>query len=404
MEGGAAKLRDSGLASDMKQPKEEAAVGALQADAAEPHAVAQNPEEDKGAVVGAAKLAVPAAYHENNRANPVAPGGESHKQSELGARGVPLRKEIPVDHQPAPQNDQIAQMKDEESNLHKEKLRRDQLEKERMEKEQLEADLKEKIAREQEMHNEQAEKIDKELQARLEREQLERERQDKLAREREEIANKERVDREVRARVEKERLDRERREKLERERAAQEKLAQEKAAEERRQQEKQKADNEVLERVRKEKEVEEVRERLAQLEQAGEAKNAGNAVQGAQREDNEALKKGGRDLKVNVAAQADPREGVEDWAIKAEAHPQGSHEKMRDQGEMDLRRRRRALGPKEDEGPPEKPRVPRGVHRLEPLLELGGPDLHVALEEQLLAGAMVHSRQIKQTSEDKEVK
>lgn len=38
-------------------------------------------------------------------------------------------------------------------------------------------------------------------------------------------------------------------------------------------------------------------------------------------------------------------------------------------------------------------------HGLEPLLELGGSDLHKALGEQLLAEAMVHSRQIKQASE-----
>uniref|UniRef100_A0A671TX24 Solute carrier family 38 member 10 n=1 Tax=Sparus aurata TaxID=8175 RepID=A0A671TX24_SPAAU len=101
------------------------------------------------------------------------------------------------------------------------------------------------------------------------------------------------------------------------------------------------------------------------------------------------------------AAQADPREGVEDRAVKVGAHPQGSHEKARDQGEMDLRRRRRALGPGEAGGPPKETRAVPG---LEPLLELGGSDLHAALEEQLLAGAMVHSRQIKQASEDKGAK
>uniref|UniRef100_A0A671TWZ1 Solute carrier family 38 member 10 n=1 Tax=Sparus aurata TaxID=8175 RepID=A0A671TWZ1_SPAAU len=158
------------------------------------------------------------------------------------------------------------------------------------------------------------------------------------------------------------------------------------------------SDNEILERARKEKNAEEARERQAQLERAVEAKKV---AQGAEREDGEALKNGGRDLKEKAAAQADPREGVEDRAVKVGAHPQGSHEKARDQGEMDLRRRRRALGPGEAGGPPKETRAVPG---LEPLLELGGSDLHAALEEQLLAGAMVHSRQIKQASEDKGAK
>uniref|UniRef100_A0A8C4H6G3 Solute carrier family 38 member 10 n=1 Tax=Dicentrarchus labrax TaxID=13489 RepID=A0A8C4H6G3_DICLA len=221
-------------------------------------------------------------------------------------------------------------------------------------------------------------------------------------------AEKERIEKEVQARVEKERLERERKEKLareqelEKERAVKQKLAQEKAAEARLQQEIQQADNEILDRVRKEKNAEEARERLAQLEGAAEAAKAIKPAPGGEREDIEALKKGGRDLKEKVAVEVDPREGVQDGAVKAEARPQGSHEKIRDQGEMDLRRRRRALGPREAGEPPEKTGVPRGVPRLEPLLELGGSDLHAALEEQLLAGAVVHSRQIKQASEDEE--
>lgn len=410
MEGGAAKPKDSGLASDMKQPKEAAEAGAPQAGVAEPHAVAQNQAQagDKGAEVGDTKVA---AYKEDDLANPAAPGGESHKQSELGARGVPLGKKKP--------DEQIAQLKDEESSLDKEKEKIKNLKRERIEKEvqarleeQLERERQEKLAREQELEKERAERerIEKEVQVRLAKEQLERERQEKLAKELEferERVEKERIEKEVQARVEKERLERERREKLareqelEKEREAKEKLAQEKAAEERRQQEMQKADNEILVRARKEKEAEEVRERLAQLQRAVEAKNA---AQGALREDGEALKKGGRDLKEKIGAPADPGEGADDGAIKAEAHPQGSQEKVRDQGEMDLRRRRRAVGPREDGGPLEKPRESRGVPGLEPLLELGGSDLHAALEERLLAGAMVHSRQIKQASVDKEAK
>ncbi|XP_044035686.1 putative sodium-coupled neutral amino acid transporter 10 isoform X3 [Siniperca chuatsi] len=441
MEGEAAKPKMSGLASDQKQPKEGAGAGAgaPQGGVAEPHSVAQNQAGDKAAEVGAPHVAVQAAYKEDGH---VAPGGESHKQTELGARGVPLGKKKPDDHQLVPQNDQVAQLKEEERSLDKEKekienLKKELIEKEvqaRLEKEHLEREIKENMAREQELEKERVERerIEKEVQARLERERkeklakeqelekervereriekevqarLERERKEKLAKEQE--LEMERIEKEVQARVEKERLERERREKLvkeqelEKKRAVKEKLAQEKAAEEKLQQDIQKADNEISERARKEKQAEEA---LAQLERAVEARNAGKAAQGAEREDGEALKNGGRDLKEKVAAQADTREGVEDGAIKAEAHPQGSHEKVRDQGEMDLRRRRRALGPREAGGPPEETGVSRGVPRLEPLLELGGSNLHAALEEKLLAGAMVHSRQIKQASEDERAK
>ncbi|XP_039990858.1 putative sodium-coupled neutral amino acid transporter 10 isoform X1 [Xiphias gladius] len=385
MEGG--KHKDSGLALDLKQPKEAAGAEdrAPQGGVVGPHAVAQNQAQagHKVAEAGAPKGAVPAAYKEDF---PVAPGGDSHKQNELGARGVPLGKKTTNDHQPVPQNDQVAQLKDEEGTLDKEK---------------------EKIG------NDKKQQIEKEVQARLEKEQFEREVKEKMAREREleeERVARERIEKEVQARLEKERLERERNEKLaeeqelEKDRAEEDKLAQQKAADERLQQEIKKADNEILERVRKEKEAEEAQERLAQLERVIEAQKAEKAAQGAEREDGQALKKGGRDLKEKVAAQADPGEGAEDGAVKAKAHPQGSHEKVRDQGEMDLRRRRRAVGPKEAGGPPEETGVSRGMPGLEPLLELGGSDLHAALEEQLLAGAMVHSRQIKQASEDEGAK
>lgn len=291
----------------------------------------------------------------------VPPAGESHKQNELGARGVPLVKKEPL-------NEQV----DEESHLDE---RNDKQHKEinvqvRLEKEQLEKEAKEKIAREQELEKA---KINKEMQAKLEQERLERERKELV---KEEELVKQRAEREVQARMEKERL--ERREPLERD-----------------QQEIQHTDNEIQERAKNEAEEEEAREKLAQLERV---KNDREAAQGAEMEDDGALKKGGRDLKEKVAAQADPRVGVEDGALRA--HPQGSQEKVRDQGGMDLRRKRRAVGPRAAEGPPETTGGSRGVPGLEPLLELGGSDLHAALEEQLLAGAMVHSRQIKEASED----
>ncbi len=362
MEGGAAKPKESGPVSDPKQPK--VGAGAQEGGAAEPNAAAQNQAQagDTGGDVGAPKVAVHVPHKEDDNA---AAGGESHKQSDLGARGVPLGKKRPDDGQPAPQNDLAAQLKDEERNLDKEK--------EKIEK--LEREIKEELAKQQELKKVQAEKerIEKEVQAMVEKQRLEREEREKLAREQEH----------------------------EKERALKKKLAQEKAAEERRQQEIHKAENEILERAVKKKDTEVARERPAQLEGAVEARNVGKNAEGVEREDGEALKKGGRDLKEKVAAEADPREGVEDQAVETKTQPQGSHEKLRDQGEMDLKRRRRELGPKEAGGPPEET---RGMPGLEPLLELGGSNLHAALEEQLLAGAMVHSRQIKQASEDKGAK
>ncbi|XP_060884847.1 solute carrier family 38 member 10 isoform X1 [Labrus mixtus] len=367
VEGGATKVKESGLASDMKQTKEEA--GAAQGVEDQPNALSPNQAQaaDQGAVAGDPK----AAYKEDGHE---AAGGEPHKQSELGARGVPLRKKGPVDHQPEPQNDQVAQLKDEERSVDKEKER---MEKEaRLEKEKHEMETKEKLNRELELEKARAEKerIEKEVQARVETQRLERERRERLAKEQE------------------------------LERAAKEKLAQEKAAaaaaEERLKQKMQQADNEIFER-KKEIKVEEAQEKLAQVDGDIAVRVV---AQGAEGEDGGALKSGGRDLKEKAAAQADPRERGEDLAVKANAQPQGSHEKVRDQGEMDLRRRRRALGPGEAEGVSEETGMSRGVPGLEPLLELGGSDLHAALEERLLAGAIVHSRQIKEASEDEGVK
>ncbi|XP_057682103.1 putative sodium-coupled neutral amino acid transporter 10 isoform X2 [Corythoichthys intestinalis] len=423
VDGGAAKPRDAGLGSDVQQPEE--AAGVEPADVKNPVQVA-----DKGAEV--VKLVLPAPYKENNPA-------ESHQQSELGARGVPLIRNIPEVHLPVAQNEPVAKVQNEEHKIDDEKdkmenkaqakleqlekkeeeveLEKQRAERERLEKEQQEKEEKEKLAEEQEKEekeklakereNEEKEKLAKERENE-EKEKLAKEREneekEKLAKEREkeekeklakeqERAQREKIEKEVQARVEKERLEREKREKLEKEKAQKEKLAQEKAAEERRQQI-EKVDSALVDRKEKE----------AQLEKAVEAQKGGNAAQGDLGEEGEALKKGGRDLKQKVAAQADPGEDGKDGPVKAQAGPGGSRENARDEGELDLRRRRRALGRGRDAEAPERPDVPRGVHGLEPLLELGGPDLHVALEEKLLAGAMVHSRQIKQTSEDQEIK
>ncbi|XP_071782807.2 putative sodium-coupled neutral amino acid transporter 10 isoform X2 [Centroberyx gerrardi] len=429
-EGGAAKPKDSAQASDPKQPKEPA--GAPQAGGAEPHVVPQNQAQagDKGAEAGAPKVAAPVAYKEDNQVNPVVVAGgaavpavESHKERELGARGVPLGQKRPDDGQPIPQNDQAALPKDGGRHLDREKetMERERLEKEKIEKDKIEKEVQARLEKERldrvEKEKADKERIEKEVQARLEKERLDRiekeriekEVQARLEKERLDRIEKERIEKEVQARVEKEREKREklaREEDLEKERAEKEKLVQKRAAkekaekeraEEKVRQEMQKADNE--ERVKKEKELEKTRERVAQLERAIEAKKAAEAARAAGEDDDEPLKKGGRDLKEKAAAQADPGEDPEDGAIKAEAQPQGSQEKVRDQGDTDLRRRRRALGPG---GLPEEAGASRGMPGLEPLLELGGSDLHAALEGQLLAGAMVHSRQIKQASEAEE--
>lgn len=379
---GAAKSKETNLASDPKPLKQIA--GALQGGGAEHHAN-QAKVGDNGADGGVLKADVHAAYKEDDLA------GDPLKQNELGARGVPLGKNVLV----GSQNDLVNEQRNLDLGMKKiENLLKEQVEREvqaRLEKEQVERQIEEKMARKEELERE---KIEKEVQARLEREKQDTERQEMLARQQleKELADKERVEKEVRARVEKERLEREKREKAE-------KLLQDKAAQN--QHVVYKADSEILEKVRKDRNAEEAQGRPGQPEQAIEDRNAERAAQEPKIEDGEALKKGGRDLKQEGAARADQREDMEDGALKAEAQPQGSHEKGRDQAESDLKRRRRALGAGEAVGLQEKT---GGVLGLEPLLSLGDSNLHAALEEQLLAGAMVHSRQIKQISKDKKLK
>ncbi|XP_063750140.1 putative sodium-coupled neutral amino acid transporter 10 isoform X1 [Eleginops maclovinus] len=368
-EGEAAKLKESDLESNVKQNKDSAGAGAVAvagagagavagagaragtgagtgAGAGEPHVLAQ--KQVQMAEVEIPKAAAQAAYKEDDH---VAPEKVTHKQKELGARGVPLGEKRPVGRQPVPQ---VAQVVEEERSLDKENERIEKQVQARIERER---EIKEKMAKEKL----EEEKIVKAVQDRVEKERLERERREKLAREQE-------LERAAKEKLEKE---------LEKERAAKEKLEQEKAAAERLQREMH--NNEIVEGVKMER-AEEARERKAQMED-------GKAAQG----EGEALKKGVRDLKEK------PQTDEEEGAVKAP--PPGSHEKVRGQGEMDLRRRRRAVGTRGAAG--KENAGSRGVPGLEPLLELGGSDLHVALEEQLLAGAMVHSRQIKQVSEDK---
>ncbi|KAK7919806.1 hypothetical protein WMY93_011090 [Mugilogobius chulae] len=363
VEGGAAKAKEPQPASDLKHPAEAVAAGvASQGGAGEPQAVAQNQVLPGGnSVEGEAKAAVPVAYKEDIKA----------PEGGLGARGVPLGKKKTEDTQPIGQNELPAQVKDQDKELiEKEVQARLELKREQ--------ELKEKLAKE-ELEKKEKERIEKEVEARVEQERLERERKEQLAKELEiekavqarldierqeaelakQRAEQERIEKEVAARVEKERLERERKEKVAKElELEKEKEKQKKASEEALKKEVQKENNEP-DRLRN------------KLDEAQGGRNDGA--------DGEALKKGGRDLKEN---QADPKD---------------SKEKARDQGETDLRRRRRALGARETR---EEAGMSRGAHSLEPLLELGGSNLHAALEQQLLAGAVVHSRQIKQTPEE----
>lgn len=252
---------------------------------------------------------------------------------------VPKQEELPADKelgargvplrqrdpdQPRVNPDDIA----EEEERVKQKLVQLEAEKERIEKERLEQ-----------------ERIEKEVQARVERERKERERREQLAREQE----LERV------RQEKERLERER---LEAERLKQER---------------EKTEKEIMERAEKEKRVLEHQERLDQLQQVINSKNAAEKNDAPKEEHPpEPKKNGGRDLKENVVPQVE--EKVE--------------KRSREDGGMDLRRRRRDVNPQGG--------------GLDPLLDLRGSDLHAALEGRLLAGAQVHTRQLKQTFQSQE--
>ncbi|XP_056432513.1 putative sodium-coupled neutral amino acid transporter 10 isoform X2 [Gadus chalcogrammus] len=369
MEAAAAKPKDSALAAGLKQPGGAgagAADGAPQAAGAagsELHLVPQNQAQagDKNAKLQPAANAavVPGVHKAGGEAlvakGPgvaaaaavvavVAPAG--NEERELGARGVPLGQRRRGDDGPAAKNDGVA-LPEEEGQIGKE-LEKDSVETLEVEKE----------------------RIEKEVQARVEKERLEREKRERLAKEELERVEqeKEKLAKEKAARETAEREQKERREKM---RIEQDQIEQARREEESLQQELQKMDSEINARALEEEEAKQQQQqaRQAQLEAAQELED---------NEIDEPVKKGGRDLKVRL-------EEREDRAVDAAAAAPHSQEK-----DTDLRRRRRdvdSLGP-----------------GLEPLLELGGADLHAALEGQLLGGALVHSRGIKQAAEaEKEI-
>ncbi|XP_070981428.1 putative sodium-coupled neutral amino acid transporter 10 isoform X2 [Oncorhynchus clarkii lewisi] len=376
-EGGASKPKDPAqggpaLASDTMEPGEPA--GAPQARGAEPHIqphnevlpVEKSAEEQVFKVVASviAKqevlLEVPKRPVLAEAAIVAGAEVEAPKEGELGARGVPLGQKVtegikvePAQPPPAKGEDGVVKGGVEVVDKVKERIEKARLEEMR---------------------------IDRAVQGRVEEEWLDRERREKLLREQE--IEKSRVEKEG---IENERLEKER---AERERAERERIQWEKT------------EREVMERAEKEKKDQEQKEKLAQLESAIKAREeqalaaAGpgpvgpGPVKPGLGEELGAVKKSGRDLKERATVQSDSSDVVEEKTHKGQVQ-----EKARDQGDMDLRRRRRALGVGEAGG------SRRGVPGLEPFLDMRGWDLHAALEAPLLGGALVHTRQIKQTSE-----
>ncbi|XP_050979941.1 putative sodium-coupled neutral amino acid transporter 10 isoform X2 [Labeo rohita] len=290
---------------------------------------------------------------------------------EVGARGVPLRQREP---EPAKINpdalaeeeervrQKLAQLEAEKERIEKEKLEKERIEKEvqaRVEKERKERERREELAREQELEHvrQQKEQLEKE---RLEAERL------KLEREKTDKEIMERAEKEKRLMDHKERLD-------QMQQVIDARFVQqgkESLEDETLKLEREKTDKEIMERAEKEKRILEHKERLEKLQQVIDAKK-----------DNDAPKegilplpkqKGGRDLKENVA----PPE-VE---VKVE-------KRSREDGGMDLKRRRRAVDP---EG--------GGGADLDVLRDVGGLDL----KGQLLAGSLIQTRQLKQTFQSQE--
>ncbi|XP_014065258.1 putative sodium-coupled neutral amino acid transporter 10 isoform X5 [Salmo salar] len=365
-EGGASKPKGPAqggpaLASDTMEP-----AGAPQPGGAEPHIQPQNEvlPVEKSAEEQVFKVVAPVITKEGvlqevpkrpvlaEAAIVAGAAVEAPKERDLVARGVPLGQKVtggmkvePAQPPPAKAEDGVVKGGVEVVDKAKERMER--LEEVR---------------------------IDRAVQGRVEEERLERERREKRSREQE--IEKSRVEEEG---IENERLEKER---AERERAERERIQWEKT------------EREVMERAEKEKKVQEQEEKLAQLESAIKAQEEQALAAGLGEpglgEELGAVKKSGWDLKERATVQSDSSDVVEEKTHKGQ--DQGVQKKARDQGDMDLRRRRRALGVGEAGG------SRRGVPGLEPFLD-GGWDLHAALEGPLLGGALVHTRQIKQTSE-----
>uniref|UniRef100_A0A9J7ZD83 Solute carrier family 38 member 10 n=1 Tax=Cyprinus carpio carpio TaxID=630221 RepID=A0A9J7ZD83_CYPCA len=286
---------------------------------------------------------------------------------EVGARGVPLR---PRETEPAKINpdalaeeeervrQKLAQLEAEKDRIQKEKLEKERIEKEvqaRVEKERKERERKEELAREQELEHvrQQKEQLEKE---RLEAERL------KLEREKMDKEIMEHAEKEERLLEQKERLD-------QLQQVIDARQGKGSLEDESLKRERDKTDKEIMERAEKEKRILEQKEQLDKLQQVIETKKDGDAPKAG-----EVLpmpkQKGGRDLKENIVSpEEEKKEG----------------KRSRDNGGLDLKRRRRSVDP---EG--------GGGADLDLLRDVGGLDLHADLKGQLLAGSLIHTRQLKQ--------
>uniref|UniRef100_A0A8C5EN84 Amino acid transporter transmembrane domain-containing protein n=1 Tax=Gouania willdenowi TaxID=441366 RepID=A0A8C5EN84_GOUWI len=149
-----------------KQPAEEGG-------AAKPKDGAGDTQDGDDSHVIAKNQAPPAAYKEDG--NVVRPA-DSDTQKEVGARGVPLAKEVVDVQQVAPQGDQLVQVRDKERSPDEDKDLMEKLQRERMEMEvraRLEIErqeLERKRVEKEKMEKEVQAHLDKEVQAQLEKE------------------------------------------------------------------------------------------------------------------------------------------------------------------------------------------------------------------------------------------
>lgn len=290
------------------------------------------------------------------------------KSAEVDAQGVPLHQQEPEPPKINPNalaekeeilRQKLAQLEAEKERIEKEKLDKERIEKEvqaRVEKERKERERREELAREQELERvrQQKEQLEKE---RLEEERLKREQK--------------KMDKEVVERAEKEKSLLEHKERLDQLQqvidARQEKGILE---DESLKQEREKIDKEIMERAEKEKRILKQKEQLDQLQQVIDTKKDRAELHLMPKQ------KGGRDLKENIVPQEEEKK---------------EEKRSREDGGSDLKRRRRSVDP---EG--------GGGADLDLLRDVGGLDLNADLKGKLLAGSLVHSRQLKQTFQRQE--
>ncbi|XP_051771448.1 putative sodium-coupled neutral amino acid transporter 10 isoform X1 [Ctenopharyngodon idella] len=339
------------VAADVAVPEEPAAKEAHVA-ASLPHNALES-VEDGGAEVLKKKLEL------KNQA-----GHGEAISAEVDAQGVPLHKQEPeinpnaLAEKEERLRQKLVQLEAEKERIEKEKLDKERIEKEvqaRVEKERKERERREELAREQELERvrQQKEQLEKE---RLEAERLKRE--------------QEKIDKEIMERAEEEKRLLEHKERLDQLQQAIDARRQKGILEDDSlKQEREKTDKEIMERAEKEKRILEQKERLDQLQQVIDAKKDRAELNPVPKQ------KGGRDLKENIVPLEEEKK---------------EEKRSREDGGVDLKRRRRSVDP---EG--------GGGADLDLLRDVG-LDLNADLKGQLLAGSLVHTRQLKQTFQRQE--